>query len=62
MRTAYQYRLRPTSSQVALMDAWLGLLHKQYNYRWAERCNWWKQNRCDVNVCPLICHPPQLND
>ncbi len=62
MRTAYQYRLRPTSSQVALMDEWLELLRKQYNYRLAERFDWWEQNRCDVNACPLICHLPELKD
>jgi putative transposase len=62
MKTAYQYRLRPTSRQVALMDAGLGLLRKEYNCRWAERCNWWEQSRCDVNACPLICYLPELKD
>ena len=62
MRTAYQYRLRPKPSQVALMDQWLELLRKQYNYRLAERFNWWEQNRCDINACPLICHLPELKD
>jgi putative transposase len=62
MRTAYQYRLRPTPSQVALMNQWLELLRKQYNYRLAERFNWWEQNRCDINACPLICHLPELKD
>jgi putative transposase len=62
VRTAYQYRLRPTASQVALMDKWLELLRKQYNYRLAERFHWWEQNRCDVNACPLICHLPELKD
>jgi len=62
MRTTYQYRLRPTPSQVALMDQWLELLRKQYNYRLAERFNWWEQNRCDIKACPLICHLPELKD
>ncbi len=34
MRIAYQYRLRPTDSQITLMNEWLELLRKQYNYRW----------------------------
>jgi putative transposase len=62
MRTAYQYRMRPTPSQAALMDQWLELLRKQYNYRLAERFSWWEQNRCDINACPLICHLPELKD
>jgi hypothetical protein len=52
MRLTYQYRLRPTSSQVALMDKWLELLRKQYNYRLAERFNWW--NRTAVMFMPAL--------
>jgi putative transposase len=42
------------------MDNWLELLRRQYNYRLGERFNWWEQNRCDINACPLICHLPEL--
>ena len=62
MRTAYQYRLRPTPSQVATLSNWLDLLRRQYNYRLGERFNWYEQNRCDINACPLICHLPELKD
>ncbi len=63
MRIAYQYRLRPTSSQVALMGEWLELLRKQYNYRLAERFRWWEQNRCDIHACSLtVCHLPELKE
>ncbi|AFY67224.1 RNA-guided endonuclease TnpB family protein [Geitlerinema sp. PCC 7407] len=62
MRTAYQYRLRPTVSQVALMGEWLELLRRQYNYRLGERFSWYEQNRCDITDCPLICHLPELRE
>ncbi|MBE9008972.1 transposase [Pseudanabaenaceae cyanobacterium LEGE 13415] len=62
MRTAYQYRLRPTSAQIASMGEWLELLRRQYNYRLGERFNWYEQNRCDINACPLICYLPELKD
>jgi putative transposase len=62
MRTSYQYRLRLTQQQQATVDNWLELCRRQYNYRLAERFNWWEQNRCDVNACPLICYLPELND
>ncbi len=62
MRTAYQYRLRPTSVQIASMGEWLDLLRRQYNYRLGERFNWYEQNRCDINACPLICHLSELKD
>ena len=45
MRAAYQYRLRPSSDQIASMGEWLELLRRQYNYRLSERFNWYEQNR-----------------
>jgi putative transposase len=44
------------------MGEWLELLRRQYNYRLGERFNWYEQNRCDINACPLICHLPELKD
>jgi putative transposase len=38
------------------------LCRRQYNYRLGERFNWWEQNRCDINSCPLICYLPELKD
>lgn len=54
MRIAYQYRLRPTKQQIATFENWLELCRRQYNYRLAERFNWWEQNRCDVDRCSII--------
>lgn len=62
MRTAYQYRLRLTKQQQSTIDMWMELCRRQYNYRLGERFNWWEQNRCDINSCPLICHLPELKD
>ena len=62
MRAAYQYRLRPSSDQIASMGEWLELLRRQYNYRLSERFNWYEQNRFDINACLLICHLPELKD
>ena len=62
MRTAYQYRLRLTTTQQATIDHWLELARRQYNYRLAERFTWYEQNRCDINACPLICYLPELKD
>ena len=60
MRTAYQYKLRPTKQQVTEIDRWLSMLCAQYNYLLADRFNWHEQNRCAINACPLICHLPEL--
>jgi putative transposase len=62
MRTAYQYKLRPTKQQTIEIDRWLSMLCAQYNYLLADRFNWYEQNRCPINACPLICHLPELRD
>jgi putative transposase len=62
MKIAYQYRLRLTTAQQTTIEEWLELCRRQYNYRLAERFNWYEQNRCDINACPLICHLPELKD
>jgi putative transposase len=62
MRTAYQYKLRPTKQQIIELDRWLSMLCAQYNYLLADRFNWYEQNRSPVNACPLICYLPELRD
>jgi putative transposase len=62
MRTAYQYKLRPTRQQAKEIDRWLSMLCAQYNYLLADRFNWYEQNRCSINACPLVCHLPELRD
>ena len=62
MRTAYQYKLRPNSAQIATIELWLELLRRQYNYRLGERFSWWEENRCPVNACPLVMPIPQLRE
>jgi putative transposase len=62
MRTAYQYKLRPTKQQVIELDRWLSMLGAQYNFLLADRFNWYEQNRSPVNACPLVCHRPELRD
>lgn len=54
MITAYKYKLRPNKAQAHQFDEWLNLLRMQYNYRLAERFNWYESTRCSVNSCSLI--------
>ncbi len=55
MKIAYQYRLKPTKEQSAQMENWLLMLRCQYNYRLAQRFNWYDETRCRIDACPLIC-------
>lgn len=62
MRLAYQYQLRLTKSQEAEIERWLDMLRHQYNYLLADRFNWYEQNRCSINSCPLVCYLPKLRN
>lgn len=63
MRLTYQYRLRLTKKQIDTFEHWIELCRRQYNYRLAERFNWWEQNRCDVDRCSIIsCSIAPLKD
>jgi IS605 OrfB family transposase len=62
MKISYQYKLRPTKQQVIELDRWLAMLCAQYNYLLAARFNWYEQNRCPLNACPLVCHLPELRN
>ena len=56
MRIAHQYRLRPTQQQLVTKKEWIGALRWQYNYRLAERFNWWEQKGCNTNCyCQSSC-------
>jgi putative transposase len=60
VRTSYQYRLKPTKAQSALIDNTLDMLRCQYNYQLAQRFNWYEQNRCPIDRCSLfVCHLPE---
>ncbi len=62
MRISYQYRIKPSKQQRDIIDNTLDMLRCQYNYQLAQRFNWYEQNRCSIDRCPLICHLPKLKD
>jgi putative transposase len=62
MLLTHQYKLRPTTEQIATFDKWLDMLRHQYNWLLSERFDWWEMNRCPINACPLVCHLPELKE
>ncbi|AFZ02501.1 RNA-guided endonuclease InsQ/TnpB family protein [Calothrix sp. PCC 6303] len=62
MRISYQYKIKPTKEQVEKIDKTLEMLRYQYNYLLAQRFDWYEQNRCSIDRCPLVCHLPDLKD
>ena len=62
MKYTYQYRLYPETQQALTLNGWLRVCRYWYNRMLGERFEWWEQNRCPVNVCPLICQLPELKE
>lgn len=60
MKITYQYKLRPTEEQEAVMQRWLDMLRGQYNWMLADRFDWWQFNRCAVNSCSIVQGPIEL--
>ncbi len=53
MLLKYKYKLKPHKSQAVIIYNWLEMARKQYNYRLAERLNWFEATRTLLNACPL---------
>mgnify|MGYP001792059256 CR=1 FL=1 len=62
MRTSYQYKIKPIKEQAVKINNTLNMLRHQYNFLLAQRFNWYEQNRCSLDRCPLICHLPELTE
>jgi putative transposase len=62
MKISYQYRLYPSTQQKLFLTHGLRIARYWYNRMLGERLDWWEQNRCAVNSCPLICHLPNLKE
>ena len=63
MRTSYQYRLKLNKKQREIIDSTLEKLRYQYNYKLAQRFDWYEANRCSIDRCSLVvCHLPELSD
>ncbi|MGD1809012.1 helix-turn-helix domain-containing protein [Dapis sp. BLCC M126] len=53
MLLKYKYKLKPDKRQTVIISSWLHMARKQYNYRLAERLNWFEATRTLLNACPL---------
>jgi putative transposase len=62
MQLSYKYKLKPTKPQIALFQNWIELCRRQYNFRLAQRFNWYEQTRTPVNSCPLTCSIVRVDD
>ena len=54
MLLTYCYRIKPSQEQVAIMDRWLELLRRHWNYALGQRLDWLNRTRCQIDRCSLI--------
>jgi putative transposase len=54
MRLTHIYRIKPSTEQVAIMDNWLELLRRHFNYALGQRFDWLRRTRCQIDRCSLI--------
>ncbi|EDX75848.1 transposase, IS605 family [Coleofasciculus chthonoplastes PCC 7420] len=49
----YEFKLKPTKSQIAIFEDWLEQNRRVYNYALAERKDWFKSRSCQISACSL---------
>ena len=54
MKLTHIYRIKPSTEQVAVMDTWLEMLRRHFNYALSQRYDWLRRTRCQIDRCSLI--------
>jgi len=49
----YEFKLKPTTTQVAIFEDWLEQCRRVYNFALAERKDWFKSRSCQINACSI---------
>jgi len=49
----YEFKLKPTRSQVVTFEEWLEQCRRVYNYALRERKDWVNSRKCQVNACSI---------
>lgn len=53
LNLTYEFKLKPTTAQVAIFEDWLEPCRRVYNYALTERKDWFKSRSCQINACSL---------
>jgi len=53
MNITYEYKLEPSQEQAQEMTHWLNVCWGVWNYALAERRDWIKSRKCDINACSI---------
>ena len=55
LTVSYEYKLVPTSEQVATIEQTLNVCRKVWNFALRERKDWSSSRKCEINACLLKC-------
>jgi putative transposase len=57
MKLTHIYRIKPSTEQVAIMETWLEMLRRHFNYALGQRLDWRRRTRCQIDRCSKVSEP-----
>ncbi|AOY81414.1 MAG: IS200/IS605 family element transposase accessory protein TnpB [Moorea sp. SIO1G6] len=57
MLLTYCYRINPSDEQITIMERWLELLRRHWNYALGQRLDWLNRTRSPIDRCSLVSEP-----
>jgi putative transposase len=57
MMLTYCYRIKPSPQQVVVIDNWLELLRRHWNYALGQRLDWLRRTRASIDRCSIVSEP-----
>ncbi|NEO85529.1 MAG: transposase [Spirulina sp. SIO3F2] len=57
MILTHEYRIYPSTEQIVLMERWLELLRRHWNYALGQRLDWLNRTRELINACSIVSEP-----
>lgn len=49
----FEFKLKPTATQIAVFEDWLEQCRKVYNYALRERKDWYNSRKCPIDSCSI---------
>jgi len=57
MKLTHIYRIKPPTEQAAIIETWLEMLRRHFNYALGQRFDWLRRTRCQIDRCSLVSEP-----
>ncbi|WP_333078173.1 MULTISPECIES: hypothetical protein [unclassified Microcoleus] len=46
--------MKPSTEQIAIMETWLEMLRRHFNYALGQRLDWLGRTDCQIDRCGLV--------